>query len=57
MKKYTIIKKSNMFSTDNLVQEIEQLITVKNAEGYEIVNVSFGTNVWYIPTAFVTICK
>lgn len=46
-----------MWSTSNLVAEVEQLINEKAGEGYTIVTVSFGLNVLWLPTAFVTICK
>ncbi|QWX82969.1 hypothetical protein H0I23_10900 [Cellulophaga sp. HaHaR_3_176] len=57
MRKYTIIKRSNCWSSETLRLEVEQFINEKNAEGYEIVTVSFGTNLWYVPTAYVTLCK
>lgn len=57
MKKYSIIKRSNCWSAETLRLEVEKLINEKSAEGYEIVTVSFGTNVWYAPTAYITLCK
>ncbi len=57
MKKYSIIKLSTMWSTDTLRTDVEKLINVKVLEEYEIVTVSFGTNIWYMPTAFITIAK
>ena len=54
---YNVIKLSTMWSTDTLRMEVEQLINQKNREGYEIVTVAFGVNMWWMPTAFVTICK
>ena len=57
MAEYKIIKLTTMWSTSNLVAEVEQLINEKAGEGYTIVTVSFGLNVLWLPTAFVTICK
>ena len=57
MKHFEIIKLSTMWSTERLRNKVEQILNEKNKQGYEIVTVSFGTNLWYIPTAFVTIKK
>jgi len=57
MKKYEVIKISEMWSTNNLRKNVENLQNLKTSEGYEIVAVSFGMNLWYLPTAFITICK
>ncbi len=46
-----------MWSTENLRKKVELLINQKSKEGYEIVTVSFGMNLWYAPTAFITIAK
>jgi hypothetical protein len=40
-----------------LIAKVEKLLNEKNQEGYQIVSVSFGLNIWWIPTAFITICK
>jgi hypothetical protein len=52
---YSIIKESTMWSTNSLKQKIEKLLNEKTNEGYEIVTVSFGINIWYMPTAFLTL--
>ena len=57
MKNYTLIKLSTCWSTDTLRADVENLINLKAREGYEIVTVAFGVNMWWMPTAFVTICK
>ncbi|HLN72947.1 MAG: hypothetical protein ACM3O8_00650 [Methylococcaceae bacterium] len=33
------------------------MLNEKTGDGYEIVTVSFGVNMWWMPTAYVTICK
>jgi len=57
MKKFEIIKISEMWSTEKLRKKIERLINEKSKEGFEIVTVAFGINLWYMPTAYITICK
>lgn len=46
-----------MWSTETLRLDVEKLINNKVLDGYEIVTVSFGTNLWYMPTAFITLVK
>ena len=57
MKSYSIIKLSTTWSTQELKNDVERLLNKKTAQGYEIVSVAFGVNLWWMPTAFVTICK
>ena len=57
MKNYSIIKLSTMWSTNSLKNDVERLLNQKNAQGYEIVSVAFGVNLWWMPTAFITIRK
>lgn len=57
MKKYRIIKISSMWSTDKLAREVEQELNMRAGDGYEIVTVAFGVNMWSMPTAYITICK
>ena len=57
MKKFEIIKISEMWSTEKLRKKVERLINEKSKEGFEIVTVAFGINLWYMPTAYITICK
>ena len=57
MKTYKIIKLSAMWSTSTLTTRVEKILNEKTRDGYEIVTVSFGVNLWWMPTAFITICK
>jgi hypothetical protein len=57
MKTYKIIKLSTMWSTSSLTAKVEQLLNRKTMDGYEIVTVAFGVNLWWMPTAFITFCK
>jgi len=57
MKKYRVIKLSTMWSTSTLTREVEQLLNEKTRDGYEIVTVAFGVNMWWLPTAYITISK
>lgn len=57
MKSYSIIKLSTVWSTDGLRNDVEKLLNEKTVQGYEIVSVAFGVNLWWMPTAFVTVCK
>jgi hypothetical protein len=57
MKKYNIIKISTMWSTSTLISDIEKILNKKTKEGFEIVRVSFGINLWYMPTAYITLSQ
>jgi len=57
MKTYRIIKLSTWWSTSSLTAEVEKLLNEKERDGYEIVTVAFGVNMWWMPTAFVTVRK
>ncbi|MFN3848244.1 MAG: hypothetical protein ACK4NY_02395 [Spirosomataceae bacterium] len=57
MKTYKIIKKSTFWSTNSLINKVEQILQSAIQENYEIVSVSFGVNLWWIPTAFITLSK
>tara|TARA_R110002167_G_scaffold329991_1_gene536656 strand:+ start:4316 stop:4456 length:141 start_codon:yes stop_codon:yes gene_type:complete len=46
-----------MWSSDTLKNDVEELINDKAKDGYEIVTVAFGVNMWWMPTAYITICK
>ncbi len=54
---YTIIKESTMWSTDSLKKKVEEILNEKTKDGYEVVTVSFGLNMWWMPTAFITLRK
>ena len=55
MKNYSVIKISTNWSTETLRLNVEELINNKVSEGFEIVTVAFGVNMWWMPTAFITI--
>ena len=57
MKNYSIVTVNSWWSTKKLIIRAEQLIQEKVNEGFEINSVSIGFDVWYIPTAYITICK
>ena len=54
---YTIIKQSTMWSTNSLKSKVEEILNEKTKEGYEVVTVAFGLNMWWMPTAFSTLRK
>ncbi len=54
---YTILTESTMWSTDTLKQKVERILNEKTRDGYEIVSVAFGVNMWWLPTAFITLRK
>ena len=57
MKKYSIIKIATFWSTSQLICDVEKLINKKTKEGFEIITVSFGINLWFAPTAFITFAQ
>lgn len=57
MKKYKVFKISNMWSTSRLTKNVEGELKKLSYDGYEIISVSFGLNIWWIPTAFITTSK
>jgi|SaaInlStandDraft_1057018.scaffolds.fasta_scaffold26765_2 uncharacterized protein (DUF302 family) len=46
MKQYTIISKTEYWSTNKHKRTVETLLNKKQAKGYEVVSVSFGMNIW-----------
>jgi hypothetical protein len=54
---YSVISESSMWSTDTLKQKVERILNKKTRDGYEIVSVAFGVNMWWLPTAFITLRK
>ena len=42
MKKFEIIRVSDWWSTDSLIEKAENVANQKSQEGYEIVSISFG---------------
>jgi hypothetical protein len=57
MKQFRVIKKINYWSTDKLCREVEELLKQLTDDGYEVISVSFGLNLWWCPTAFITVVK
>lgn len=55
MTRYRILKYSSAFSTDKLTRIVEQKLQELEDQDAEIISVSFGTNLLYSPTAFITI--
>jgi hypothetical protein len=54
MKQFRVFKISNSWSTARLIKDVENELKQRTNEGYEIISVSFGFNIWWIPTAFIT---
>lgn len=57
MKKFEIIRVSDWWSTDSLIEKAENVANKKSQEGFEIVSISFGFSVWIIASAYITITK
>ena len=56
MKQFKIITVTNNFwKPDNLTKKVELKLEELSNEGFEIVSVSFGYNLWKIPSAFITV--
>jgi hypothetical protein len=54
MKQFRVFKISNMWSTARLIKDVENELKQITNEGYDIISVSFGVNIWWLPTAFIT---
>lgn len=54
MKQFRVFKISNMWSTSRLTRDVENELIKLTNEGYEIISFSFGINLMWIPTAFIT---
>ena len=48
---------SEYWSTDSLTKNIEIKLNSLSQEGYEIISVSVGINMWWFPTAYITVSK
>lgn len=57
MKKFQVIKVSNSFSTDGLRTDVEEKVNSLAEEGFEIISVSFSSDLWRLPVAFITVKK
>lgn len=55
--KYRVIQTSNMWSTEKLRRKAEEIINRETENGWNLISVSLGFNIWYIPTVFITIGK
>lgn len=54
MKQFRVFKVSNMWSTARLIKDVENELKQITNDGYDIISVSFGFNIWWILTAFIT---
>jgi hypothetical protein len=57
MKKYEITKMYTMWSTDSLKRRVEDFLNNASTNGNRIRSVSFGVNMWWMPTAYITVEK
>ena len=57
MSTYRVFKYTNRWSTSDLTGKVEDLLPQMEKEGWTIVSVSFGVDLWWCPTAFVTVKK
>lgn len=46
-----------MWSTDSLKSRVKGFSNNASANGNRILSVSFGVNMWWMPTAFITLEK
>lgn len=46
-----------MWSTHSLKSRVEDFLNKASANGNRIVAVSFGVNMWWMPTAYITLEK
>jgi hypothetical protein len=56
-KEFKVIKFSTMWSTSTLTNKVEKELHKKSEEGWEIISVAFGVNLWWMPTAFISLSK
>jgi hypothetical protein len=57
MKNFVVMTASSMWSTKKLTNEVEKILNQKASEGYELVSISVGVNIWWAPTAYMTFSK
>lgn len=57
MKKFKVINITEYWSTTKLSRKVEVKLNTLSLDGYEIVSVSVGMNMWYFPTAYITVYK
>jgi hypothetical protein len=46
-----------MWSTSTLTNKVEKELYKKSEEGWEIISVAFGVNLWWVPTALISLSK
>jgi hypothetical protein len=57
MKTYQVLTASDAWSIQKMRAKAETLMNEKVAEGYEINFVTFGYNMWMMPTLYITVSK
>ena len=57
MKKFELHIVSDAWSIKKMRAKAEALMNEKVAEGYEINFVTFGYNMWMMPTLYITVSK
>jgi hypothetical protein len=57
MKNFEIIRVSDWWSTNSLMEKAKNVANQKSREGYTIVSISFGISVGMIASAYITITK
>jgi len=56
-KEYKVMKFSTMWSTLGLTEKVEKELYQKSDEGWDIISVAFGVNLWWMPTAFISLSR
>jgi hypothetical protein len=57
MKTFKIETISGCWTTRKLIDKTEKHLRERIAQGWEIFSVSFGLNIWWMPTAYLTFSK
>ena len=57
MKNYQLLTVSDAWSIQKMRAKAENMMNEKVAEGYEINFVTFGYNMWMMPTLYITVSK
>ena len=56
MKQFRIFTISKKFwKLENFTKKVEEKLEEISNQGFEVVSVSFGYNLWKMPTAFITV--
>jgi len=56
-KEFKVIKFSTMWSTSILTEKVEKELYKKSDEGWDIISVAFGVNLWWMPTVFISLSR